>query len=153
METEATEAGTKNERWPLVRDVLAFQCKLVVDGFRDLVLVPVSLITGLVSVIGKDGTPGREFYDLLRAAQRTERWINLFGAVEEREPRETGAADTTPAGTPDLDTLIARVETFLVDEYRKGGVTAQAKERLDAALESLHGMRNRIGGGGRADSP
>lgn len=147
METEPTEVDTGNERWPLIRDVLVFQCKLLVDGFRDLVLVPVSLITGLVSAIGKNGVPGREFYDLLRAAQRSERWINLFGAVEEREPRETAAADATPAGTPDLDTLIARVETFLVDEYREGGVTAQAKERLDAALESLHGMRNRIGRG------
>ncbi len=147
METEPAEVGARNERWPLIRDVLVLQCKLVVDGFRDLVLVPVSLIAGLVSVIGKGGVPGREFYDVLRVAQRSERWINLFGAVEKRESHETGAADTTPPGTPDLDTLIARIESFLVDEYRKGGVTAQAKERLDAALEALDGMRNRIGRG------
>jgi hypothetical protein len=147
MEAEPNEVDTGNERWPLIRDVLVFQCKLVVDGFRDLVLVPVSLISGLISLIGKNGVPGREFYDLLRVAQRSERWINLFGAVEKHESQETGAPDPTSAGTPDLDTLIARVETFLVDEYRKGGMTAQAKERLDGALESLHGMRNRIGRG------
>lgn len=147
MEAEPTEVDTKNERWRLIRDVLVFQCKLVVDGFRDLVLVPVSLIAGLVSLIGRNGVPGRDFYDLLRIAQRSERWINLFGAVEKHGARETGATDETSATTPDLDTLIARVETFLVDEYRNGGVTAQAKERLDAALESLDGVRNRIGRG------
>lgn len=147
METEPTEVHTKNERWPLMRDVLAFQCKLVVDGFRDLVLVPVSLITGLISLIGKNGVPGREFYDLLRVAHRSERWINLFGAVEKEESHETGTPYPTPATTPDLDALIARVESFLVEEYRKGGVTAQAKERLDAALDSLDGVRNRIGRG------
>jgi hypothetical protein len=98
---------------------------------------------GVLSVIGKNGRPGEEFYELLGIARRTERWINLFGAVENRASR-TDTPEGTPEGTPDVDTMISRVETFLVDEYRKGGVTAQAKERLDAALDSLHGVRSRI---------
>ncbi|MGH8195517.1 MAG: hypothetical protein ACREQ8_14120, partial [Woeseiaceae bacterium] len=70
MEPEPTKVEIKNERWILIRDVLVFQCKLVVDGFRDVVLLPVSLIVAIVSMIGKGPSPGSEFYDLLRLARR-----------------------------------------------------------------------------------
>lgn len=145
METEPTENETGNERWVLIRDVLVFQCKLLVDGFRDLVLLPLSLIAGIVSLVGKGPSPGCEFYDLLRMGRRSERWINLFGAAEKQESGRVEAADDPPSATSDLDALVARVESFLLDEYRKGGVTAQAKARLDAALDSLQGVRSRIG--------
>ena len=39
--------------------------------------------------------------------------------------------------------MVSRVETFVVDEYRKGGVTRQAKDQLDRALDSLHKMASR----------
>lgn len=147
MEQEPTELETGNERWPLIRDVLVFQGKLLVDGLRDLVLLPVSLIVGIVSIIGKGrgSPPGKEFYDLLHAARRSERWINLFGAAGNRVEDGTDTAQDPSATTPDLDALVGRVETFLVEEYRKGGITAQTKARMDAALDSLQGARERIG--------
>ncbi|HLU06016.1 MAG TPA: hypothetical protein VKZ91_05615 [Woeseiaceae bacterium] len=147
MEQESTELETGTERWPLIRDVLVFQGKLLVDGLRDLVLLPVSLIVGIVSIIGtgKGSPPGREFYDLLHAARRSERWINLFGAAGKRVEDDTDTGQSSSATTPDLDALVGRVETFLVEEYRKGGITAQTKARMDAALDSLQGARERIG--------
>jgi hypothetical protein len=147
MEQEPIELETGSERWPLVRDVLVFQCKLLVDGLRDLVLLPVSLLVGIVSIIGKGkgSPPGKEFYDLLHAARRSERWINLFGAAGNRAEDGRDAARDPSATTPDLDALVGRVETFLVEEYRKGGITAQTKARMDAALDSLQGARERIG--------
>lgn len=152
MEAEPTEIETGNKRWVLLRDVLMFQGKLLIDGFRDLALVSVSMATGIVSLISKGPSPGPEFYDRLRMAQRSERWINLFGAVEkphagrvDSETDRTDAPDDTAATTADLDALIARVENYLVEEYRKGGITAQAKARMDAALDSLRGVRHRIG--------
>ena len=36
-----------------------------------------------------------------------------------------------------IDAIVARMENFVVDEYRRGGVTAQAKERIDRALRAL----------------
>ena len=39
--------------------------------------------------------------------------------------------------------MVSRVENFVVDEYRKGGVTKQAKERLDKAIDSLHKLASR----------
>ena len=34
------------------------------------------------------------------------------------------------------------MENFFVDEYRRGGVTAQAKKRIDRALRALQEKRS-----------
>lgn len=133
-ETEPFDPVVRANRWTLIRDIAVFQVKLIVDGMRDLILVPVSLVAGLVSLLKGGAEPGQDFYDLLRVGRRTEHWINLFGAAE----RLHGAADDDerfPA--EDIDEIVSRVESFVVDEYRRGGVTAQAKDRIDRALEKL----------------
>ena len=62
----------------------------------------------------------------MRFGRRGERWINLFGAVRpEREP----PPNAKPLSANDLDDLVTRVESFLVDEYRKREVTAQTRAR------------------------
>ena len=48
--------------WTLIRDIAVLQVKLIVDGLRDLLLVPASLIAGIVSIVRTDeGKPGNEF--------------------------------------------------------------------------------------------
>jgi hypothetical protein len=125
------------DRWTLIRDVAVLQVKLVVDGLRDLILVPVSMVAGVISLVRAGDTAGSEFYRLLRAGRRSERWINLFGAAD-RFPEPT--EDALPFPHEDIDSLVSRVEAFVVDEYRKGGVTRQAKDRLDRAIDSLNRM-------------
>lgn len=131
--TPPTGGQSANEPyWTLVRDVAVLQVKLLVDGLRDLVLVPASLVAGIVSLVnGRDGKPGTEFYRLLAIGKRSERWINLFGALQPAP--DSSAAE--PAA--DIDDLVARVETFVVDEYRRGRLTKQAKDRIDEALAAL----------------
>jgi len=130
------------DRWTLIRDIIVFQFKLFVDGIRDLVLVPISLVLGIVSLLKGGERVGSEFYDLLRYGRHTDRAINLFGAAERvHDPSDDGAV-------PDLDGLVARVEGFVVDEYRRGGITAQAKERLDRGLDALNRRHD-----GQADAP
>ncbi len=117
----------------LVRDIAALQVKLLVDGFRDLLLVPASLIAGLVSLLRGGPDVGYEFYELLKLGRRSERWINLFGALD----RVAGQArDHVPAGE-DIDSLVARVESFVVEEYRHGHLSAQARDQLERAVERL----------------
>ena len=43
--------GPMPDRWTLIRDILVLQLKLIVDGFRDLILVPISLVVGFVSLL------------------------------------------------------------------------------------------------------
>ncbi len=133
-------ADESSGRWTLLRDLGVFQVKLIVDGVRDLVLVPVSLVAGIMSLVSNEnGRPGLQFYHLLGFGQQTERWINLFGAVA-NSPEEL--QQPRPFGDADIDELMGRFESFVVDEFKRGGVTAQAKERLDKVLDAIQ-RRNR----------
>ena len=134
----STDGG--QDRWTLIRDIAVLQVKLIVDGLRDLILVPISLVAGVVSLAKSNTGSDSEFYDLLRLGKKSERWINLFGAAD-RFP--ASAQDYVNFPDEDIDALVSRVESFVVDEYRKGGVTKQAKERLDKAITSLHKLAPR----------
>lgn len=137
--TKSDDSGPMPDRWTLIRDILVLQMKLVVDGLRDFILVPISLVVGIVSLVKTRDGGGREFYELLRAGRRSERWINLFGAAD-RVYGPPSADDNFPT---DIDEMVNRVESFVVDEYTKGGVTRQAKQQLDRALDSLHKLASR----------
>ena len=126
--------------WTLIRDAAVLQLKLIVDGFRDLLLVPASLIATVVSLVsGENGRPGPQFYRLLAVGRQSEHWINLFAALRNAPPETV--VDGTPAAT-DIDDIVSRMENFFVDEYRRGGVTAQAKKRIDRALRALQEKRS-----------
>ena len=133
------------DRWTLVRDIAVLQVKLIVDGLRDLILVPASLIAGIISLAsGNDGRPGDHFYQLLGMGKESERWINLFGALQNAPP---GVRHFEEFPEADIDALVGRLETFVVDEHRKGGITAQAKARLDKVLDAISRGRKREGDG------
>jgi hypothetical protein len=83
---------------------------------------------------GKDGRPGPQFYHLLAWGKQSEAWINLFGAVK-NSPEEI--EQPRPFGDKDIDDIVGRFESFVVDEVRRGGVTSQAKERLDKILNAI----------------
>lgn len=126
------EPDTRSTRRTLIRDAAVFQFKLVLDGLRDLLLVPVSIVGAVISLIdSKSGQPGSQFYDVLAYGKRTERWIDLFGALRDRQ------ADEAPDGGS-LDEVMDRMEAYVIDEYRRGGITKQAKDRIDQALNTLH---------------
>jgi len=127
--------------WTLIRDIAVLQVKLIVDGVRDLILVPASLIAGIVSLAKtKDGQPGTEFYRLVSVGSQSERWINLFGALK-NAPADL--AEELHFGDADIDAIVSRVESFVVDEYKRGGVTAQARDRLEKAIEAMRRRRNK----------
>ena len=136
--TGASDSESEPDRWTLIRDIAVLQVKLVVDGFRDLLLVPISIIAGVVSLVKGGERPAPHFYDLLRIGKQSENWINLFGAADHAHGH-TPYDDGFPG--QDIDSVVRKVEAFVVDEYKKGGVTAQAKEHLDKVLNSIR--RNR----------
>ncbi|MCH9694262.1 MAG: hypothetical protein K0U72_07105 [Gammaproteobacteria bacterium] len=129
------EEQHESPRWTMLRDLGVLQVKLVVDGLRDLVLVPASLIAGIISLVsGKDGRPGPQLYELLVFGKQTEKWINLFGAANNAPPE---VEQPQGFGDGDIDAIVGKLETFVVDEVKRGGVTKQAKQRLDKILDAL----------------
>lgn len=127
------------DNWTLIRDVGVLQVKLLVDGLRDLILLPASLIAGIISLLATtDGKPGPQFYRLIAVGKQSEKWINLFGALRNAPP---GIVTQVNFGNADIDDIVSRVETFVVDEYQRGGVSKQARDRLKRALDALQGSR------------
>ncbi len=108
---DAAVTSDPRGRGQLLRDVAVFQLKLFVDGLRDLMLVPVSLIAALIDVL----TAGRKqhFYEVVRFGRRTEHWIRLFSAADHLDdhPHETGQES--------IDEIVARVEGKLREQHAR----------------------------------
>jgi hypothetical protein len=116
-------------RFPVFRDVIVFQLKLLVDGLRDLLLSPISVFAALVDLLvpGDDG--GKRFYAVVRFGRRTEQWINLFGAGDRHVP------GVSPKG---VDVLLEELERLMRDP----GLRDEARARAEALVERMRG-RNR----------
>ena len=131
------------DRWTLARDIAVLQVKLLADGLRDLLLVPASLTVGLVSLFtSENGRPAPYFYQLLDLGKQTERWINLFGALR-NAPADVRQVEPFPDA--DIDDLVGRLETFMVDEHKRGGLTAQAQERMGKVIKAMQRGRRSEG--------
>ena len=76
---ETQESEISQSRLELIWDVLMFQVKLAMDGFRDILLAPVSIIAAIVGLIVGGSRPNQFYRRVLRFGRRTEDWINLFG--------------------------------------------------------------------------
>ena len=140
MNIQPEQEQAPSERWTLMRDVAVLQAKLIVDGLRDLVLVPASIIAGIISLAsGTDGRPGSQFYQLLALGKQSERWINLFGALQNAPP---DLKQMEPFPDADMDELVGKLETFVRDEGSRGEVTNQAKDRLEKVLNALNRGRH-----------
>ena len=129
--------GEARGRWELFRDVAVFQVKLVLDGVRDVLLSPISLLVTLVGLLTDTERPGRYFYDLLRYGRRTDRWINLFGAQPPGGP--PGEPRDGALSRGGVDDFVSLIEDTLVREVERGGMTATAKESVDKLLDRIQG--------------
>ena len=128
------------DRWTLIRDIGVLQVKLIVDGLRDFILVPISLVAGIISVFTSADSHDNEFYRLLRIGRKSERWINLFGAADRVQPR---SEERVNFPQDDIDTMVKKLEDMVVDEYRSGGVTKQARDHIEQMLATMRKRRQR----------
>lgn len=117
---------TLGPRTRLVRDAAVLQLKLTVDGLRDALLIPVSLIAAFLGLMRGGEQADREFQRVIKWGRRSERWINLFG-------HQSPLGRTHPSASMDL--LLDRVEKAVVDQYRRGRNAEEARKAIEAALE------------------
>lgn len=116
-----------SSRASLFRESLVFQLKLMADGFRDLVLVPVSLIATLAGMLRGGSEPDREFRQVIALGKQTEAWINLFGNHEESAGSGQAAS---------LDALLNRAEEVVREQTRAGGITENAAKAVEKTLQA-----------------
>ncbi len=101
---------SRSPRAKLIREAAVLQIKLIADGFRDAVLIPVSLFAALIGLLRGGEEADREFRRVIKLGRRSERWINLFG-----QQRPLGR----PHPADSIDTVLGQVESTLVKQYKK----------------------------------
>ncbi|MEJ2383188.1 MAG: hypothetical protein P8Y54_02200 [Xanthomonadales bacterium] len=116
----------RGPREQLLRDVFILQLKLIADGFRDALLIPISLVAAVLGLVrGGDGCDV-EFRRVIDLGKRSERWINLFGEQEPLTP-------DSPVGS--IDRVLEQVESVVVEQRRKGKSAAEIRDAIRAALQ------------------
>ena len=91
----------------VLRDVLMFQFKLVVDGLKDLCLAQLALGAAVLDLVRRDGNPGRRFYGIVQLSQRFDGWLDLHEPLS-RVPGD--APDYAPPAGSSVEELLDRVE-------------------------------------------
>jgi len=115
----------QSPRTTLFREAATLQLKLIADGFRDAILIPISLVATLIGLLRGGDDCDREYRRVIKLGRRSERWINLFG-----HQRPLGS--THPAGS--MDKILNQVEAVVMDQYRKGRSTTETRAAVRKAL-------------------
>lgn len=116
----------RNPRIELFRDASVLQLKLLADGFRDAMLIPISIVAAIVGLVRGGENCDEEFRRVIKLGRRSERWINLFG-----QQQPLGVEH--PAGS--MDIILSQVESVVMDQYRKGKSTAEARAAVRKAMK------------------
>ena len=93
---------TGRTRWVIFRDLLIFHLKLSMDGMKDVVLAPASLLAALLDLAFPGEAPGHRFYSVMGIGERFDRWLSLFSAADKASAQEDGLFGASRAGTPSL---------------------------------------------------
>jgi hypothetical protein len=118
-----------SKRGALVRNTIVFQLKLMADGFRDLVLIPVSFFAAVIGLVRGGDEPDREFNQVIDIGRESEQWINLFGNHDVPENSNMAAS---------IDVVFAKVEDVLKQQYQAGGTSKSTQAEIDEALQTAH---------------
>jgi hypothetical protein len=98
-------------RWVILRDLGIFQLKLVMDGAKDLVLVPVSLTAAALDIAFPGRRPGRFFYAVVRTGERYDRWLSLFSAADKASALDDGLFGASRAGSR---SMLGKLEELVI---------------------------------------
>jgi hypothetical protein len=82
----------------LLRDAAIFMLKLWVDGLKDIGLSVAAVGALAIDLFGRRGADRYLFYKVVRAGERFDMWLNLYGAADEGANSEEGLFAASRAG-------------------------------------------------------
>lgn len=101
----------------LIRDLMIFQLKLVMDGLKDAIVLPVSAVLVMAELLFGGARRGRSFYALMRACESFDRWLNLHGAAHRAGTERDGLF---AASEPGDGTMLGELEGMMARRGRPG---------------------------------
>jgi len=109
--SESTSSDDAPSRSKMIRDVIIFQAKLWLEGFKDVALMPLSAGAAAIDFIFGSST----LYSVMKLGDRFERWVHLYAALE-GEAEEKG-----PKGNlRSLDKLLNEAADGIEDNAMSG---------------------------------
>lgn len=102
--------GTDGGRQVLLRDLIIFQIKLMLDGLKDLVTAQVALLAAAIDFIDPGERAGRRFYAVMAIAERFDRWLSLHGDAEKAAAHADGLFGASRAGAA---TMLGKLEEWV----------------------------------------
>jgi hypothetical protein len=103
--------ATRQERNVVIRDLLIFQLKLVLDSAKDIVLSPLAIAAAAADILFPTDRVGKRFYHVMRVGERFDRWLSLFGMAERAEAGEGGLFGASRAGSA---TMLGKLEAMVI---------------------------------------
>jgi hypothetical protein len=101
----------------VLRDLMIFQLKLVIDGLKDIVLSPLSIAAAAADIVFPGRRVGHRFYFVMSVAEKFDRWLNVFGAAEQADASRDGLFGASRAGSA---TLLGRLERIVLGHDEPG---------------------------------
>jgi len=123
----AMNRTNQSPRITLIRETATLQLKLIADGFRDALLIPISLVAALVGLVRGGEDCDREYRRVIKLGRRSERWINLFG-------HQQPLGISHPAGS--MDKILNQVESIVMDQYKKGRSSSETRAAVRKAMKN-----------------
>ncbi len=122
-----------NSRTEVVRDTIVLQLKLIVDGLRDLALMPLCFFAALIGLIAHREKPGRYLYRILSYGRCSEKWIGLFDdcAKDQMEPIKYEGKN--------FDDLLQKTQTAFESKFIDPDKKDLLVKKLNEALNDING--------------
>jgi hypothetical protein len=100
----------------LLRDLMIFQVKLVLDGMKDIVLMPLTIVAAAIDIVSPGRRPGHRFYLVMSLGERFDRWLNLFSASDRADASKDGLFGRGRTGR---NTMLGEIEEMLFSHDRR----------------------------------
>ena len=117
------------DRNVIIRDLVIFQIKLLLDGLKDIVLSPMSIVAAALDILSPTKHRGKRLYAVLTLGERFDKWLNLFNVSERAAAHEEGLFGASRAGA---NTLLGKLEELVIghaeDEDVKDGESTGADD-------------------------
>ena len=97
----------KPSRSILARDAIIFMLKLWLDGLKDIALTGCAVGAVTIDVLFRRRANDYLFYRVVRAGERFDLWLNLYGAAEAGSQSEEGLFGASRSGD---DTFLGKLE-------------------------------------------
>lgn len=131
-----SETPDNNSRTEVVRDTIVLQLKLIVDGLRDLALMPICFFASLFGLLFHSEKPGRYLYRVLSYGKLSERWIGLFDDAEKDD------MDPIKYEGKKFDDLVVKTQTAFESKYVDPEKKDFLVKKLNEALNEINGKLN-----------